>query len=126
MPIYEYRCGACGHEFEEWQKVSDAPVRKCPQCHKNKVERLISLSSFQLKGSGWYITDYGRGGHGGGGKKRPPDGDKSSAKKPSGDGGGDSSSDGEKPKASGKAPEKASGKPSASTKDSHGASAQAA
>jgi putative FmdB family regulatory protein len=59
MPIYEYACTGCGHQFEEWQKISDSPVRKCPNCGKRKVERLVSLSSFHLKGSGWYVTDYG-------------------------------------------------------------------
>jgi putative FmdB family regulatory protein len=58
MPIYEYLCNACGHEFEEWQKISDVPVRTCPSCGKRKVERLVSLSAFHLKGSGWYVTDY--------------------------------------------------------------------
>ena len=58
MPIYEYACAACGHEFEEWQKMSDAPVRSCPKCKKKKVERLISRTAFQLKGSGWYETDF--------------------------------------------------------------------
>jgi putative FmdB family regulatory protein len=59
MPIYEYVCNACSHEFEEWQKITDSPVRKCPSCGKRKVERLVSLSAFHLKGSGWYVTDYG-------------------------------------------------------------------
>ena len=59
MPIYEYVCNACGHQFEEWQKITDAPVRKCPVCGERRVERLVSLSSFHLKGSGWYVTDYG-------------------------------------------------------------------
>lgn len=59
MPIYEYVCNSCGHEFEEWQKITDAPLRKCPSCGKRKVERLVSLSAFHLKGSGWYVTDYG-------------------------------------------------------------------
>lgn len=58
MPVYEYACGACGHEFEEWQKISDPPVKKCPKCGKQKVERLISRSSFQLKGGGWYSDLY--------------------------------------------------------------------
>jgi putative FmdB family regulatory protein len=62
MPIYEYVCNACGHEFEEWQKISDAPVQKCPSCGKRKVERLVSLSAFHLKGTGWYVTDYGKRG----------------------------------------------------------------
>jgi putative FmdB family regulatory protein len=58
MPIYEYVCNSCSHEFEEWQKITDAPVRTCPSCGKRKVERLVSLSAFHLKGSGWYVTDY--------------------------------------------------------------------
>jgi len=58
MPIYEYACAACGQEFEEWQKMSDAPVRSCPKCKKKKVERLISRTAFQLKGSGWYADLY--------------------------------------------------------------------
>lgn len=58
MPVYEYACAACKHEFEEWQKINDPPVKKCPKCGKLKVERLISRSSFQLKGGGWYSDLY--------------------------------------------------------------------
>lgn len=54
MPVYEYACQKCGHEFEEWQKISDPPVSVCPKCKAKKVERLISRTSFQLKGGGWY------------------------------------------------------------------------
>jgi putative FmdB family regulatory protein len=60
MPIYEYQCNRCGNEFEEWQKFSDPVIDKCPSCG-GKASRLISQSSFILKGSGWYVTDYGRG-----------------------------------------------------------------
>jgi putative FmdB family regulatory protein len=59
MPIYEYACGACGHRFEEWQKMSDPPVRSCPKCKAKKVEKLISQTSFTLKGGGWYSDLYG-------------------------------------------------------------------
>lgn len=59
MPIYEYRCKKCG-EFEVTQRITDKPLAKCPTC-RAKVTKLISSTSFQLKGSGWYITDYGRG-----------------------------------------------------------------
>ena len=59
MPIYEYQCSKCGETFEIIQKVSDKPLTKCKFC-EGKVERLISNSSFQLKGSGWYLTDYAR------------------------------------------------------------------
>ena len=57
MPIYEYRCPECGHEFEKMQKV-DAPVPECPDCESSEVEKKVSLSSFQLTGSGFYATDY--------------------------------------------------------------------
>ncbi len=53
MPIYEYECQACAHRFEEWQKMSDKPIRVCPKCKARKVEKLISHTSFQLKGGGW-------------------------------------------------------------------------
>lgn len=59
MPIYEYRCRKCGHEFEEWQKITDPPVEKCTMCG-GRASRLISQSSFILKGTGWYVTDYAR------------------------------------------------------------------
>ena len=59
MPIYEYKCSKCGKVFEIIQKVSDEPLRRCKSCN-GKVERLISNTSFQLKGSGWYLTDYAR------------------------------------------------------------------
>lgn len=61
MPIYEYRCEKCKKEFEIEQKISEAPLKKCPECG-GKVIRLISNTSFILKGSGWYLTDYARKG----------------------------------------------------------------
>ena len=67
MPIYEYQCEHCG-VFEEMQRISDPPLGRCPTC-KRKVRRLISNTSFQLKGSGWYATDYARSGSGNGAKK---------------------------------------------------------
>jgi putative FmdB family regulatory protein len=63
MPIYEYQCVKCG-VFEATQRITDRPLVKCPTC-KSKVKRLISNTSFQLKGSGWYITDYARKGQNG-------------------------------------------------------------
>ena len=57
MPIYEYHCSSCGKDFEVIQKFSDKPVKKCIHC-AGKVEKIISQSSFHLKGSGWYATDY--------------------------------------------------------------------
>jgi len=58
MPIYEYQCKKCG-EFELMQRITDAPLTRCPTC-RGKVTKLISNTSFQLKGSGWYATDYAR------------------------------------------------------------------
>jgi putative FmdB family regulatory protein len=59
VPIYEYKCSKCGEIFEAFQKITDLPLTACKFC-KGKVEKLISHSSFQLKGSGWYLTDYAR------------------------------------------------------------------
>src|SRR5688572_33465274 len=58
MPIYEYRCGACGHDVEALQKMSDGPLRKCPECGKSQLKRLVSAPQFRLKGSGWYETHF--------------------------------------------------------------------
>lgn len=57
MPIYEYQCTNCGCTLEAMQKITDEPLRQCPSC-KGQLRRLMSLTSFQLKGSGWYATDY--------------------------------------------------------------------
>jgi putative FmdB family regulatory protein len=62
MPIYEYRCLDCGHQFELMQKFSDPPAETCMSC-SGTVQKLISRSAFHLKGSGWYVTDYGRNGN---------------------------------------------------------------
>lgn len=58
MPIYEYRCEACGGEQEAIQRMSDAPLRLCVSCGKEALMRVMSRTSFVLKGSGWYATDY--------------------------------------------------------------------
>ena len=58
MPVYEYACDKCGHEFEAEQRISDDPIRTCPKCRARKVKRLISRTSFVLKGSGWYSDLY--------------------------------------------------------------------
>jgi putative FmdB family regulatory protein len=57
MPIYEYTCQKCGHHLEVMQKMSDKPLTRCPEC-KGKLEKDFSQTSFQLKGSGWYASDY--------------------------------------------------------------------
>ena len=58
MPFYEYLCKNCGHELEAMQKVSDSPLKKCPDCGKPQLERLMSAPVFRLKGGGWYETDF--------------------------------------------------------------------
>lgn len=58
MPIYEYRCSDCGHELEAMQKMSDPALTDCPECNQPKLEKLISAAGFQLKGGGWYETDF--------------------------------------------------------------------
>ena len=63
MPIYEYQCKRCGEVTESLQKMSDPPLKKCPECG-GKVSKLMSMNTFHLKGSGWYVTDYA-------GKKAP-------------------------------------------------------
>ena len=75
MPIYEYKCQKCG-TFETTQKITDKPLGKCPTC-KGKIKKLISNTSFQLKGTGWYVTDYARKGQNG--ESKSGNGSKSSS-----------------------------------------------
>jgi len=58
MPIYEYRCSSCGHELEVLQKFSEAPLAVCPACSASALKKLVSAAGFQLKGTGWYATDF--------------------------------------------------------------------
>jgi len=62
VPLYEYECQKCGHRFERIQLYSEKPIRKCPKCKKGKVVKLPSAPAVQFKGTGWYVTDYGRKG----------------------------------------------------------------
>jgi putative FmdB family regulatory protein len=64
MPIYAYKCGSCGHAKDVLQKISDAPLTVCPACGAESFTKQITAAGFQLKGSGWYVTDF-RGGSGG-------------------------------------------------------------
>jgi putative FmdB family regulatory protein len=80
MPIYEYRCQACGHELEKLQKLSDAPLVDCPACGELSLVKLVSAAGFRLKGAGWYETDFKKDG------KRNLVGDSDGGKK---DGGAD-------------------------------------
>jgi putative FmdB family regulatory protein len=71
MPIYAYKCSDCGHETEVLQKISDAPLTDCPDCGQPSMSKQVTAAGFQLKGSGWYATDFrnkdsgGRGGKAG-------------------------------------------------------------
>jgi putative FmdB family regulatory protein len=76
MPIYEYRCLKCGKTFEALQSVSAEPIRKCIHC-QGKAKKIVSRSSFQLKGKGWYLTDYKKRGEG----DKTPDAPKKTANK---------------------------------------------
>lgn len=58
MPIYEYQCSSCGVQRDVMQKISDAPLTDCPQCGKPTFSKQLSAAGFQLKGSGWYATDF--------------------------------------------------------------------
>ena len=58
MPFYEYQCKSCGHDLEAMQKITDRPLKKCPQCGKSQLQRLMSAPVFRLKGGGWYETDF--------------------------------------------------------------------
>jgi putative FmdB family regulatory protein len=97
MPIYEYRCRKCEEHLEVVQRFSDRPLSKCKSCG-GPLTKLISQSSFHLKGSGWYVTDYARKGAEAGGKKEaskpaasdpPKKGAKEKVTKDAGGGGGD-------------------------------------
>jgi putative FmdB family regulatory protein len=61
MPRYDYACQKCGHHFEAQQKISEDPLKTCPNCREDALERLVSRTSFALKGSGWYADGYGAG-----------------------------------------------------------------
>jgi len=71
MPLYEYECLVCAHRFERIQRVSDDPVASCPVCG-GEVHRLLSAPALQFKGSGWYVTDYGKGSGSRGGNGKGP------------------------------------------------------
>jgi putative FmdB family regulatory protein len=92
MPIYEYECGSCGHRFEAIQKMSEPVLTDCPSCGQSGLKKLISAAGFQLKGSGWYATDFKGGGQKKDGQKKGNPSDSSGTmppkKKAGGCGGG--------------------------------------
>jgi putative FmdB family regulatory protein len=84
MPIYAYKCEACGHELDALQKISDAPLTQCPECGAPALKKQLTAAGFQLKGSGWYATDFRDGGNG---AKKPAEGAAdAAAAAPAGDG----------------------------------------
>ena len=62
MPIYAYRCAECGHQKDHLQKVSDPLLTECPECGKASYKKMLTAAGFQLKGTGWYVTDFKGGG----------------------------------------------------------------
>jgi|SRR5689334_3858671 len=78
MPIYEYRCTQCEHKLETLQRLSEAPLVTCPACGKDALQKLVSAAGFQLKGSGWYATDF----RGGSKSSEKPSADKPAESKP--------------------------------------------
>lgn len=91
MPIYEYQCRSCGHEFEVLQKISDPKLTDCPACHQATLQKKVSAAAFRLKGGGWYETDFKTGNKKNVAGDRPP-GDGSS-KSDGGDSGTKAQSD---------------------------------
>jgi len=86
MPIYEYRCQSCGHEFESMQKMSEPRLTDCPDCGKAELKKLVSAAGFKLKGTGWYETDFKNSGKASKKEtKSEPAGKKTASKKSSGD-----------------------------------------
>jgi putative FmdB family regulatory protein len=84
MPIYAYKCESCGHAKDVLQKMSDLPLSVCPECGAAAFKKQLTSAGFQLKGSGWYVTDF-RGGDNGAKPAKPAEGDSSSPAAPSAD-----------------------------------------
>lgn len=98
MPIFAYRCESCGFEKDVLQKRSDPPLESCPSCGKDAFRKQISAPAFQLKGSGWYVTDFRDGGKnkdkaGGKGEDKGKGEDRSDAPKPASEGGASAGAD---------------------------------
>jgi putative FmdB family regulatory protein len=87
MPIYAYKCTSCGHSKDVLQKISDEPLSQCPQCGAASFQKQVTAAGFQLKGSGWYVTDF-RGGSSGAGSESAGEGksDKPTAASPAAEG----------------------------------------
>ena len=130
MPIYEYRCGNCGHEMEAIQKISEAPLEDCPRCETAQLRKKISRVAFRLKGSGWYETDFKSGqqrnlagADNGSGKDQPSGDGGDAAASASGAAGSEASKDA---KNNGKTTEKAASNGSGAAKAASAAASAAA
>ena len=124
MPIYAYKCGSCGHAKDVLQKLSDAPLSQCPSCGAEAFSKQLTAAGFQLKGSGWYVTDF----RGGDGKAKDADKSGDAAKTGEGTKAGESTKAGEGAKTGESAKSVESSKPadtggSATKSDSPAASA---
>lgn len=84
MPIYEYQCQSCNYGFEKLQKISDDPLKDCPECHQPSLKKKISAAGFRLSGGGWYETDFKKGDKKKNlaGEEKAPSTDKTDSKKP--------------------------------------------
>ena len=96
MPIYEYRCSSCGFQKEYLQKIADPVMTVCPECSKETFSKMLSAAGFQLKGSGWYATDFKNSGSKPAAKPSAETGDKGGAKTESKDSGSGKSDSGAK------------------------------
>ncbi len=102
MPIYEYRCDSCGHDLEVLQRMSDEPMRDCPECKEPALRKLVSAAGFRLKGTGWYATDFKNG-------AKPAKSSTDGEAKPSSDSASKSPSDGAPKPSTGSASKSSSG-----------------
>jgi putative FmdB family regulatory protein len=120
MPIYAYKCGSCGHAKDVLQKISDAPLTVCPACGAESFTKQVTAAGFQLKGSGWYVTDF-RGGNTG-----APGADKAEAGKSEPGKGESAKTEGAKSEPAKSEPAKTESAPAAPKSDTPSASAGAA
>lgn len=94
MPIYEYRCGSCGFQKEYLQRMSDAPLTDCPECKQSTFSKMVTAAGFQLKGGGWYVTDFKGGNQSAAGDSKKSDKNQSDTTTKSESGKSDSGADG--------------------------------
>ena len=118
MPIYAYRCAACGHAKDVLQKLSDAPLAVCPSCGAPRFEKQVTAAGFQLKGSGWYVTDFREGAAKKADKPADAPADKKADAKPAADGAAPATAPAAAPAAAAPAPAPAAGPPPPSSSSS--------